>query len=464
MSNEQQAGATPETANSPNLKQRKTVDARAAPSPQYVTRGGRGQNMSKSFAGLSPSPPSSRRRPSRTRFMDVRSKRVYTGPRQPHQSRMKMYGLDRQAVSPGPGQYNPGEYTHNHSPRFSFGKAPQRVEKKKNLTMAKDPWEQAGMGRSLLASSMGYQPESTSRSAPSVSFGSATRDQARLANMPKQFANDRNGFESPGPIYYPQPSRSEMYRRFGVKMQASDGRKTSLVREQEKSSTTTKNGRPTTADIKSSLEKSRKINANRPVTTTFGMSNRPPLFIGETGTPGPGAYSNAGDSSVRFRPSTSTGISKQQRKKFTTFGTSTRKQRQKVRAVSGSDHYGKDSPGPGAYFTNQEVRDLCDSATGYVGPKFSAGCVTPFGSMFETTQRLAERQMRSASLVAHGFSSAAEEEKYSKAEPGPSTYQNPKAISTMFKTRVGKLRSAPTISFSMTPRFRENTGLTPRLK
>ena len=235
--------------NSPNLKQRKTVDARAAPSPQYVTRGGRGQNMSKSFAGLSPSPPSSsRRRPSRTRFMDVRSKRVYTGPRQPHQSRMKMYGLDRKAVSPGPGQYNPGEYTHKHSPRFSFGKAPQRVEKKKILTMAKDPWEQAGMGRSLLASSMGYQPESTSRSAPSVSFGSATRDQARLANMPKQFADDRNGFESPGPIYYPQPSRSEMYRRFGVKMQASDGRKTSLVREQEKSSTTTKMGaqpRPT---------------------------------------------------------------------------------------------------------------------------------------------------------------------------------------------------------------------------
>ena len=125
--NEQRATGrgNPETANSPNLKQRKTVDARAAPSPQYVTRGGRGQNMSKSFAGLSPSPPpSSRRRPSRTRFMDVRSKRVYTGPRQPHQSRMKMLGLDRQAVSPGPGQYNPGNYTHNHSPRFSFGKGP----------------------------------------------------------------------------------------------------------------------------------------------------------------------------------------------------------------------------------------------------------------------------------------------------------------------------------------------------
>ena len=185
-------GATPETANSPNLKQRKTVDARAAPSPQYVTRGGRGQNMSNSFAGLSPSPPSSsRRRPSRTRFMDVRSKRVYTGPRQPHQSRMKMYGLDRQAVSPGPGQYNPREYTYKHSPRFSFGKAPQRVEKKKNLTMAKDPWEQAGMGRSLLASSMGYQPESTSRSAPSVSFGSATRDQARLANLSLEHYGER---------------------------------------------------------------------------------------------------------------------------------------------------------------------------------------------------------------------------------------------------------------------------------
>ena len=84
--------------------------------------------------------------------------------------------------------------------------------------------------------------------------------------------------------------------------------------------------------------------------------------------------------------------------------------------------------------------------------------------MFEKTQRLAERQMRSASLVAHGFSSTSEEEKFSKAEPGPSTYQNPRAISTMFKTRVGKLKSAPTISFSMTPRFGENRGLTPRLK
>ena len=177
--------------------------------------------------------------------------------------------------------------------------------------------------------------------------------------------------------------------------------------------------------------------------------------MGEKGTPGPGAYTNMGASSVRFRPSTSTGMTKQQRKKFTTFGTSTRKQRQKVRAVSGSDHYGKDSPGPGAYFTNQEVRDLCDSATGYVGPKFTAGCVTPFGSMFEKTQRLAERQMRSASLVAHGFSSAADQEKFNKAEPGPSTYQNQKMISTMFKTNIGKLKSAPTISFSMTPRFGE---------
>ena len=119
----------------------------------------------------------------------------------------------------------------------------------------------------------------------------------------------------------------------------------------------------------------------------------------------------------------------------------------------------KESPGPGAYFTNQEVRDLCDSATGYVGPKFSAGCVTPFGSMFEKTQRLAERQMRSASLVAHGFSNAAEEEKFSKAEPGPSTYQTPRSISTLFKTRVGRLQSAPTISFSMTPRFGNNNGL-----
>lgn len=70
--------------------------------------------------------------------MDVRSKRVYTGPRQPHQSRLKMLGLDRQAVSPGPGQYNPGNYTHNHSPRFTFGKAPQRIKEKKNLVVAKD--------------------------------------------------------------------------------------------------------------------------------------------------------------------------------------------------------------------------------------------------------------------------------------------------------------------------------------
>ena len=87
------------------------------------------------------------------------------------------------------------------------------------------------------------------------------------------------------------------------------------------------------------------------------MSNRPPLFIGETGTPGPGAYTNSGAGSVRFRPSTSTGMTKQQRKKFTTFGTSTRKQRQKIRAVKGSNHYESDSPGPGAYFTNQEVHD-----------------------------------------------------------------------------------------------------------
>ena len=180
MSNEQQGGATPETANSPNLKQRKTVDARAAPSPQYVTRGGRGQNMSNSFAGLSPSPPSSsRRRPSRTRFMDVRSKRVYTGPRQPHQSRMKMYGLDRQAVSPGPGQYNPREYTYKHSPRFSFGKASAGGEKE-NLTMAKDPMGTSWHGKISSRSSMGYQPESTSRSAR-LSHLAVTRDQARLA-------------------------------------------------------------------------------------------------------------------------------------------------------------------------------------------------------------------------------------------------------------------------------------------
>eukprot|EP00942_MAST-04A_sp_MAST-4A-sp1_P002691 g2691.t1 len=84
--------------------------------------------------------------------------------------------------------------------------------------------------------------------------------------------------------------------------------------------------------------------------------------------------------------------------------------------------------------------------------------------MFEKTQRLAERQMRSASLVAHGFSNVAEEEKYSKAEPGPSTYQTPRSISTLFKTRVGRLQSAPTISFSMTPRFGNNNGLSPRMK
>ena len=127
--------------------------------------------MSSSFAGLSPSPPTkSRRRPSsRSEFMDVRTKKIYTGPRQPHQSRLKKYGLARQAISPGPGQYNP-RYTYRKPPRFTFGKAPQRVRVKKNLVKGKDPWEQAGMGRSLLASSMGYQPESTSRSAPSTSL------------------------------------------------------------------------------------------------------------------------------------------------------------------------------------------------------------------------------------------------------------------------------------------------------
>ena len=467
---------TPETNNnneSPNLKQRKTTRAssnnsRGSPSPQYINNNN--TSMSSSFAGLSPSPPTkSRRRPSsRSEFMDVRTKKIYTGPRQPHQSRLKKYGLARQAISPGPGQYNP-RYTYRKPPRFTFGKAPQRVRVKKNLVKGKDPWEQAGMGRSLLASSMGYQPESTSRSAPSVAFGTASRDQARLSNMPKQFANDRNGMESPGPIYYPQPGKTELYRRYGIKTRATDdARKTSLAREQKSNNM---DGRPTTADIKSSLEKSRKMNENRPVTTTFGMSNRPPLFMGETTTPGPGAYHEAyNGSQERQRPNTTSGSSTTrggiltQRKKFTTFGTSTRKQRQKVRAISGSDHYGKESPGPGAYFTNQEVRDLCDSATGYVGPKFSAGCVTPFGSMFEKTQRLAERQMRSASLVAHGFSNAAEEEKFSKAEPGPSTYQTPRSISTLFKTRVGRLQSAPTISFSMTPRFGNNNGLSPRMK
>eukprot|EP00943_MAST-04B_sp_MAST-4B-sp1_P002227 g2227.t1 len=456
--------SSPETSVSPNLKQRKTASmgSRTSLSPQYVN------TTSSSFAGLSPSPPpSSRRRPSRTQFMDVRTRKIYTGPRQPHQSRMKKLGLSRKTNLPGPGQYNPGRYTYRKPPRFTFGKAPQRVPVKKNLVIGKDPWEQAGMGRSLLASSMGYQPESTSRSAPSVAFGTATRDQARLGNMPKQFANDRNGMESPGPIYYPQPGKTELYRRYGIKTRAIDGRKTSLVRENQN----TKNGndgRPTTADIKSSLEKSKKLNANRPVTTTFGMSNRPPLFVGETGTPGPGAYSGSYTrSQLKQRPNTS-GSNRtrhmEQNKKFSTFGNSTREQRQKVRAVSGTDHYGKDSPGPGAYFTNQEVRDLCDSATGYVGPKFTAGCVTPFGSMFEKTQRLAERQKRSASLIAHGFSDAANEEKFSKAEPGPSTYQSPRTISTLFKTTIGKLQSAPTISFSMTPRFGNNNGLSPRLK
>ena len=110
---------TPETNNnnnSPNVKQRKTTRAssnnsRGSPSPQYINNNN--TSMSSSFAGLSPSPPTkSRRRPSsRSEFMDVRTKKIYTGPRQPHQSRMKKYGLARQSISPGPGQYNP-RYTY----------------------------------------------------------------------------------------------------------------------------------------------------------------------------------------------------------------------------------------------------------------------------------------------------------------------------------------------------------------
>ena len=63
--------------------------------------------------------------------------------------------------------------------------------------------------------------------------------------------------------------------------------------------------------------------------------------------------------------------------------------------------------------------------------------------------------MRSASLVVHGFSSTAEEEKFSKAEPGSGTYQNQRFQPCRNRPENS---SAPTISFSMTPRFGENRG------
>ena len=58
----------------------------------------------------------------------------------------------------------------------------------------------------------------------------------------------------------------------------------------------------------------------------------------------------------------------------------------------------EDSPGPGAGFTNQEVRDPCDSVTDTLIRNLVP--VFLFVVCLNNTEA-AERQMRSASLVAH---------------------------------------------------------------
>jgi hypothetical protein len=397
--------------------------------------------------------------PSRTAFMDRRTKRVYTGKRQPHVSRLKKFGIVRSHQTPGPGAYNPRETKSTKSPRFSFGKAAQRVEEKKDDEEI-NPWEQAGMGRSLLASSMGYQPTSTARSAPSVSFGTASRTQAMEASLPAAFANARFGHESPGPVYYPQPGRRELEKRFGIRLPVTKANQTSLAREVN--SKTEGLNRPSTASMRTSSMSS-SISPRRP-TTSFGLSQRPPLFQGELGTPGPGAY--VLDSMSPRRPSTTPGRSfakeRGQSPRRTTFGNSTRAQEQKIVAVAGSSSYGKDSPGPGAYFPTQEVLDTCEYATRRMGPRFSVGATTSFGSMFESTDRMQSKQQRTESLLVHGFVEPEEALTLSKREPGPCTYQTPSAISTMFKKRVGNMKSAPTVSFTMTPRFGEIASLLPK--
>jgi hypothetical protein len=377
----------------------------------------------------------------RTAVLDPRTKRLmYTGKQRPHRSRRQKRGWKRGNETPGPGAYSPKLNLVPRSPRPTFGKAPQRVPEKHEVVDA-DPWENTTIGRAKLVSSMGYQPTSDVRSAPSVSFGTASRDQAMLASLPASFANARFGMESPGPIYNPQTGRTEAMKRYGIRMQAKIANKSSLASEKDGQ------GRPSTAAAMSATRVTQRGTKTRRPITSFGMSNRPQLFMGDASNPGPGSYKV---DSPR-RPSTTPGRARSPR--ATSFGNSTREQQKRIVAISGTDLYGRDSPGPGSYFPTQEVLDLAEHATRRMGPRFTVACGSTFGSMFEKTEKVAAREQKAESALVNGFATEKETLRLTMREPGPGTYQTPTLTSTMFRSKVGKMKSAPLVSFSVSPRF-----------
>ena len=314
--------------------------------------------------------------------LDGRSVGPYMGRRQPHKSRKgraKKVDLHSGGV-PGPGAYQlksifqdksaKPDITGHISPRFSMGKA-KRFQK---ASSAEEDFETLVTKSQIhMPPMLGEQVQSNKRSCGSVSIGRASRAAAQRSSV--RIA--RQGLDSPGPIYFPQPGTRESEKRFGIRPKMS-----ARQRLQDfgivASSIDSAGRRPMTSGG-SRLSASSNLSP-RPG-TSFGLSSRPPLYSGANDTPGPCAYKLETQDGV----STFGKLSSFRSPANASFGAASRDDRKKLRGVNDNDHIGIASPGP-IYFTSLH-RDMhvAELATkrGAIGPSYTIGAKAGAISMFK---------------------------------------------------------------------------------